>query len=122
MYLRNLVEFLKPFCSCPPRMFIPVLCKIFLDESAPDHVLEVTARALTYYLDVSADCARRLAAVDGSLQSIVQRVATVNIDSRPSKDLAEQCSKVCEIVYYSTVLMCFVGTGVSKHSRIRQVV
>lgn len=84
--------------SCPPRMFIPVLCKIFLDESAPDHVLEVTARALTYYLDVSADCARRLAAVDGSLQSIVQRVAAVNIDSRTSKDLAEQCTKVCNFV------------------------
>ena len=92
--------FLKIFTcfSCPPRLFIPVLCKIFLDESAPDHVLEVTARALTYYLDVSADCARRLAAVDSSLQSIVQRVAAVNIDSRPSKDLAEQCTKVSNLV------------------------
>jgi len=78
-------------------MFIPVLCKIFLDEAAPDHVLEVTARALTYYLDVSADCARRLASVDGSLQAIVQRVATVTIDSRPSKDLAEQCTKVLNV-------------------------
>lgn len=96
--------------SCPPRMFIPVLCKIFLDESAPDHVLEVTARALTYYLDVSADCARRLAAVDGSLQSIVQRVAAVNIESRPSKDLAEQCTKVCIfcLLFFCQIVMFHV--------------
>lgn len=32
---------------------MPALCKIFLDECAPDNVLEVTARAITYYLDVS---------------------------------------------------------------------
>lgn len=41
------------FFSCPPRTFLPALCKIFLDEYAPDNVLEVTARAITYYLDVS---------------------------------------------------------------------
>lgn len=41
------------FSSCPPRTFLPALCKIFLDECAPDNVLEVTARAITYYLDVS---------------------------------------------------------------------
>lgn len=41
------------FFSCPPRTFLPALCKIFLDECAPDNVLEVTARAITYYLDVS---------------------------------------------------------------------
>lgn len=29
------------FESCPPRTFLPALCKIFLDESAPDNVLEV---------------------------------------------------------------------------------
>uniref|UniRef100_A0A914VGC3 E3 ubiquitin-protein ligase n=1 Tax=Plectus sambesii TaxID=2011161 RepID=A0A914VGC3_9BILA len=28
------------FESCPPRTFLPALCKIFLDESAPDNVLE----------------------------------------------------------------------------------
>lgn len=43
------------FETCPPRTFLPALCKIFLDESAPDNVLEVTARAITYYLDVSAE-------------------------------------------------------------------
>lgn len=29
------------FESCPPRTFLPALCQIFLDESAPDNVLEV---------------------------------------------------------------------------------
>ena len=47
------------FESCPPRTFLPALCRIFLDEEAPDQVLEVTARAITYYLDVSAECTRR---------------------------------------------------------------
>lgn len=27
------------FETCPPRTFLPALCKIFLDESAPDNVL-----------------------------------------------------------------------------------
>lgn len=50
-----LCNFYKVFnnSSCPPRTFLPALCKIFLDECAPDNVLEVTARAITYYLDVS---------------------------------------------------------------------
>lgn len=29
------------FESCPPRTFLPALCKIFLDETAPENVLEV---------------------------------------------------------------------------------
>lgn len=29
------------FESCPPRTFLPALCKIFLDESATENVLEV---------------------------------------------------------------------------------
>lgn len=32
------------FESCPPRTFLPALCRIFLDEQAPESVLEVTAR------------------------------------------------------------------------------
>lgn len=30
------------FESCPPRTFIPALCRIFLDETATDNVLEVS--------------------------------------------------------------------------------
>jgi len=29
------------FESCPPRTFLPALCRIFLDETAKDNVLEV---------------------------------------------------------------------------------
>ena len=39
-----------------------------MDETAPENILEVTARAITYYLDVSAECTRRIVAVDGSLK------------------------------------------------------
>lgn len=51
------------FESCPPRSFLPALGKIFLDETAPDNILEVTARAITYYLDVSNECTRRITQV-----------------------------------------------------------
>ena len=82
------------FClRCPPRTFIPALCRIFLDESAPENVLEVTARAVTYYLDVSAECTRRIVAVDGTVRSICNRLVSDG-SSRTSRDLAEQCVKV----------------------------
>ena len=80
--------------SCPPRTFLPALCRIFLDESAPDNVLEVTARAITYYLDVSAECTRRIVAVEGAVKALCNRLVLVEMSSRTSKDLAEQCIKV----------------------------
>ena len=88
------------FESCPPRTFLPgmynvqsavclllimggsviqllvfflALCRIFLDEEAPDQVLEVTARAITYYLDVSAECTRRIVAVEGAIKAMCNR-------------------------------------------------
>ncbi|XP_013177652.1 PREDICTED: E3 ubiquitin-protein ligase HECTD1 isoform X2 [Papilio xuthus] len=86
------------FESCPPRTFLPALCKIFLDECAPDNVLEVTARAITYYLDVSAECTRRIVAIEGAIKAICNRLLTVDPNNRTSKDLAEQCIKVLELV------------------------
>lgn len=65
-----------------------------MDPEAPDNVLEVTARALTYYLDVSADCTRRITAVDGALKAIIDRMKAADVKSRTSKDLTEQCVKV----------------------------
>lgn len=85
---------LRPHCSCPPRTFLPALCKIFLDESAPDNVLEVTARAITYYLDVSAECTRRIVGVDGAIKALCNRLVVVELNNRTSRDLAEQCVKV----------------------------
>lgn len=81
--------------SCPPRVFLPALCRVFLDESAPENVLEVTARAITYYLDVSAECTRRIVAVEGAVKMLCNRLVAVDLQSRTSKDLAEQCVKVC---------------------------
>lgn len=84
------------FESCPPRTFLPALCRIFLDEHAPDNVLEVTARAITYYLDVSAECTRRIVAIDGALRAICSKL--VFGESRTARDLAEQCVKVLELI------------------------
>ena len=80
--------------SCPPRTFLPALCRIFLDECAPDNVLEVTARAITYYLDVSAECTRRIVAVEGAIKALCNRLVVAEMSSRTSRDLAEQCIKV----------------------------
>ena len=90
--------------SCPPRTFIPALCKIFMDSSAPDNVVEVTARALTYYLDVSVDCIRKIASVDGALKAVVRRLDYMDMSSKTSKDITEQCVKVCSIPYLSVSL------------------
>jgi len=86
------------FESCPPRTFLPALCRIFLDCAAPDQVLEVTARAITYYLDVSAECTRRIVAVEGAIKAMCTRLEVVDLTNRTSRDLAEQCIKVLELV------------------------
>ncbi|XP_076816720.1 E3 ubiquitin-protein ligase HECTD1-like isoform X3 [Clavelina lepadiformis] len=86
------------FEMCPPRSFLPALCKIFLDETAPENVLEVTARAVTYYLDVSAECTRRIVSVDGAIKAICNRLVLVNPEDRTSRDLSEQCVKVLEFI------------------------
>uniref|UniRef100_A0A0N5ABT2 E3 ubiquitin-protein ligase n=1 Tax=Syphacia muris TaxID=451379 RepID=A0A0N5ABT2_9BILA len=75
------------FESCPPRTFLPTLCKIFLDEEATESVLEVTARAITYYLDVSNECTRRITQVDGAVKAICNRLAAAEMTNRTSKDL-----------------------------------
>ncbi|XP_035599183.1 E3 ubiquitin-protein ligase HECTD1 isoform X1 [Oncorhynchus keta] len=86
------------FETCPPRTFLPALCKIFLDGSAPDNVLEVTARAITYYLDVSAECTRRIVGVEGAIKALCNRLVVVELNNRTSRDLAEQCVKVLELI------------------------
>ncbi|XP_054003469.1 E3 ubiquitin-protein ligase HECTD1 isoform X7 [Hylaeus anthracinus] len=86
------------FECCPPRTFLPALCRIFLDDFAPDNVLEVTARAITYYLDVSAECTRRVVAMEGAVKAICSRLSGAGLGSRTSRDLAEQCIKVLELV------------------------
>ena len=68
-----------------------------MDEAAPDNVLEATARAITYYLDVSQECTRRIVAVEGTIRAICNRLLVIEVDNKTSKDLAEQCIKVKNI-------------------------
>lgn len=99
--------------SCPPRTFLPALCKIFLDELAPENVLEVTARAITYYLDVSAECTRRIVAIDGAIKAICNRLVVADLSSRTSRDLAEQCIKVLELICTREAGAVFDGGGLN---------
>ncbi|XP_055386638.1 E3 ubiquitin-protein ligase Ufd4 isoform X2 [Condylostylus longicornis] len=101
------------FESCPPRTFLPALCKIFLDELAPENVLEVTARAITYYLDVSAECTRRILAIDGAIKAICNRLVVADLSSRTSRDLAEQCIKVLELICTREAGAVFEGGGLN---------
>lgn len=101
------------FESCPPRTFLPALCKIFLDELAPENVLEVTARAITYYLDVSAECTRRIVAIDGAIKAICNRLVVADLASRTSRDLAEQCIKVLELICTREAGAVFEGGGLN---------
>ncbi|KAK6017850.1 hypothetical protein OSTOST_16620, partial [Ostertagia ostertagi] len=99
------------FESCPPRTFLPALCKIFLDETATEAVLEVTARAITYYLDVSNECTRRIIQVDGAVKAICSRLAAAEMTDRTSKDLAEQCVKLLEHICQRETLAVYDAGG-----------
>jgi hypothetical protein len=57
-------------------------------------VLEPVMRALTFYLDVSGDCVRRIVAVDGTVEAICRRVSNTDLMDASSRDLAIQCIKV----------------------------
>lgn len=55
---------------------------------SPNQVcLQVTARAITYYLDVSNECTRRIIQVDGAVKAICSRLAAAEMTDRTSKDL-----------------------------------
>lgn len=54
----------RVFERCPPRTFIPAVAGIFLDENAAISTLEAAMRAVTFYLDMSVDCARRIIGVE----------------------------------------------------------
>jgi E3 ubiquitin-protein ligase HECTD1 len=84
-----------------------------LDEQAPENVLEVTARAITYYLDVSAECTRRIVAIEGAVRAICNRLVVAELSSRTSKDLAEQCVKVLELICTREAGAVFDAGGLS---------
>ena len=76
-------------------------------------MLEVTARAVTYYLDVSAECTRRIIAVDGAVKAMCNRLVVADLSSRTSLDLAEQCIKVLELVCTREAGAVFEAGGLS---------
>ncbi|KAH8849620.1 E3 ubiquitin-protein ligase [Schistosoma japonicum] len=82
----------------PPRLFIPALCKVFLDELAPDSVLEANARALTYYLDVSLDCAPRIARSPNVLTAMTSRLDAVDMTCAKSNELGQQIVKMLQLI------------------------
>ena len=62
------------FQRLPPRSFLPVICQIFLDATAEIDLLEAAMRAVTHYLDVHVDCARRVTSVEGAVPAICSRL------------------------------------------------
>uniref|UniRef100_UPI00358E560E E3 ubiquitin-protein ligase HECTD1-like n=1 Tax=Myxine glutinosa TaxID=7769 RepID=UPI00358E560E len=85
------------FYACPPWIFMPALCRIFLDEYAPDDVLELTAHAIVCYLEVSTDCTQWIVAVDGAVKAFFSRLEVVDVNNRKRRDFAEQCVEVLEL-------------------------
>ena len=105
------------FELCPPRTFLPALCHIMIsgnNNSKPSEevisTLEVCARAMTYYLDVSAECSRRITQVDGAVKSLCDRLLIapeILVSSRTARDLAEQCIKVGVGAWLCYIRSCF---------------
>lgn len=73
----------------------------------------MTARAITYYLDVSAECTRRIVSIDGAVRAICNRLVVAELNSRTSKDLAEQCVKVLELICTREVAAVFDAGGLA---------
>ena len=67
---------------------------MLLDDDASITVLEATMRAITFYLDVSGDCARRIVGVEGAVTAICKRLTEANLLVQSTRDLAIQCVKV----------------------------
>ena len=44
---------------------------------------------------MSAECTRRIVAVEGAVKALCNRLVVADMNTRTSKDLAEQCIKVC---------------------------
>uniref|UniRef100_UPI00358EFCC3 LOW QUALITY PROTEIN: E3 ubiquitin-protein ligase HECTD1-like n=1 Tax=Myxine glutinosa TaxID=7769 RepID=UPI00358EFCC3 len=95
MFTSDSVE--RCFYACPPWIFMPALCRIFLDEHAPDDVLELTVHVIVCYLEVSTDCTQWIVAVDGAVNAFFSRLEVVDVNNRKRRDFAEQCVEVLEL-------------------------
>eukprot|EP00051_Salpingoeca_urceolata_P006568 m.86770 g.86770 ORF g.86770 m.86770 type:complete len:2399 (+) comp14887_c1_seq1:143-7339(+) len=88
----------RVFERFPPRTFLPALGAIFLEDTATTAVLEAAMRAVTFYLDVSTDCARRIVSVEGAVPAICSRIDMADLTVQDTRDLAVQSMKVLELI------------------------
>ena len=76
-------------------------------------MLEVTARAITYYLDVSSDCTKKIVSIDGTLKAICKKLYINDQNSRTALDLAEQNVKVLEHICTREAGAIFEANGLN---------
>lgn len=69
-----------------------------MDESATITTLDAAMRALTYYLDVSVDCCKRIVQHEGVLNIICGHLESAEMHVESSRNFAMQCIKVLELV------------------------
>ena len=72
-------------------------------------------RAVTFYLDVHVDCARRIVAVDGAVAAICRIIGASDLTSMPARDLAMQSVKVLEFVSQRDPQAVFKASPVTDH-------
>ena len=62
---------------------------------------------------MSAECTRRIVAVDGTIKAMCNRLVVADVSSRTSKDLAEQCIKVLELICTREAGAVFEASGLN---------
>ncbi len=70
-------------------------------------MLEVTARAITYYLDVSAECTRRIVAVEGAVKAMCTRLEVVDLINRSVNSPTGLSER--RPFFLNIVIFCIVG-------------
>ncbi|XP_050297321.1 uncharacterized protein LOC126736813 [Anthonomus grandis grandis] len=86
------------FESYPPGICIPALCRIFLDKQTSEHILEVVASAISYYVNLSDECIKEIMTINGAIKAICNRLVNEELVGTTSKNLAGQCVKFLELI------------------------
>ncbi|KAL8619753.1 hypothetical protein ACOMHN_025839 [Nucella lapillus] len=77
-----------------PQEFMNALSGVFMDLSAPDNILELSARAMTYFMDLNIDY--KSALKPQTAKSIFARLKAADFSTPANKSMAEQCVKLLE--------------------------
>ncbi|CAH8569282.1 unnamed protein product [Dicrocoelium dendriticum] len=87
------------FCErFPPLCFMPVLCRIFMDDQVPPAVLEANARAVSYYLDMHLEWCRYLTQSDEVISALASHLECVDMSSNKSNEFGQQLIKLMKII------------------------